>query len=247
MAEFEEAIERVVAGPEKKSRVMREKEKKIVAIHEASHALVGYLLPQADPVHKVSIVPRGSAALGYTLQLPLEDRYITTKSELEDKLSVLLAGRAGEKLILGEISTGAQNDLSQATHIVRKMITEYGMSERLGPVALHTGPDEIFLGRDLLKEKNYSEKLAYEVDKEVNRLIQEAYTRAYHILEENKEKLLKLAKELEEKEVLEEKDIERIVGKKPSSMKDIENFETETSEKIKNPVSTSSLKKENES
>ena len=175
MAELEEAIERVIAGPEKKSRVMREKEKRIVAYHEAGHALVGNLLPNADPIHKVSIIPRGSAALGYTLQLPLEDRYLTTRSELMDRLTVLLAGRASEELIFNEISTGAQNDLSQATHIVRKMITEYGMSEKLGPVALHTGTEEVFLGRDLLKERNYSEKLAYEVDKEVTRIIEEAY------------------------------------------------------------------------
>ena len=174
MAELEEAIERVIAGPEKKSRVMREKEKRIVAYHEAGHALVGNLLPNADPIHKVSIIPRGSAALGYTLQLPLEDRYLTTRSELMDRLTVLLAGRASEELIFNEISTGAQNDLSQATHIVRKMITEYGMSEKLGPVALHTGTEEVSLGRDLLKERNYSEKLAYEVDKEVTRIIEEA-------------------------------------------------------------------------
>jgi len=209
MAELEEAIERVIAGPEKKSRVMREKEKRIVAYHEAGHALVGNLLPNADPIHKVSIIPRGSAALGYTLQLPLEDRYLTTRSELMDRLTVLLAGRASEELIFNEISTGAQNDLSQATHIVRKMITEYGMSEKLGPVALHTGTEEVFLGRDLLKERNYSEKLAYEVDKEVTRIIEEAYKRAYNILKENKEKLVKLAEELERREVLEENDIKK--------------------------------------
>jgi len=214
MVELEEAIERVIAGPEKKSRVMREKEKKIVAYHESGHAVVGYLLPNADPVHKVSIIPRGSAALGYTLQLPLEDRYLTTKSELLDKLTVLLAGRASEQLIFNEVSTGAQNDLSQATHIVRKMITEYGMSEKLGPVALGTGAEEVFLGRDLLKERNYSEELAYEVDKEVSRIIEESYQRAYHILEENKDKLIKLAEELEAREVLEEADIKRILGDK---------------------------------
>jgi len=217
MAELEEAIERVIAGPEKKSRVMREKEKRIVAYHEAGHALVGNLLPNADPIHKVSIIPRGSAALGYTLQLPLEDRYLTTRSELMDRLTVLLAGRASEELIFNEISTGAQNDLSQATHIVRKMITEYGMSEKLGPVALHTGTEEVFLGRDLLKERNYSEKLAYEVDKEVTRIIEEAYKRAYNILKENREKLVKLAEELERREVLEENDIKKILGEKVTS------------------------------
>ena len=214
MNELEEAIERVIAGPEKKSRVMREKEKKIVAYHESGHALVGNLLPNADPIHKVSIVPRGSATLGYTLQLPLEDRYLATKSELVDKLTVLLAGRASERLIFDETSTGAQDDLSKATHIVRKMITEYGMSEKLGPVALHTGADEVFLGRDLLKEKNYSEELAYEVDKEISRIIEEAYQTAYRILEGNKGKLIKLAEELEARETLEEDDIKKILGQK---------------------------------
>ncbi|MBE0477753.1 ATP-dependent zinc metalloprotease FtsH [Candidatus Aerophobetes bacterium] len=214
MVEFEEAIERVIAGPEKKSRVMREKEKKIVAYHESGHTVVGNLLPETDPIHKVSIIPRGSAALGYTLQLPLEDKYLATKSELLDKLVVLLAGRASEQLIFNEISTGAQNDLSRATHIVRKMITEYGMSEKLGPVALHGESDEVFLGRDFLKEKNYSEELAYEVDKEIKRMIEAAYRKGYAILEKNKDKLVKLAEELETKEVLEEADIKRILGER---------------------------------
>ena len=214
MADLEEAIERVVAGPEKKSRVIREKEKKIIAYHESGHALVGNILPNADPVHKVSIIPRGSAALGYTLQLPLEDRYLATRSELMDKLCVLLAGRASEKLIFNEVSTGAQNDLTRATHIVRKMVCEYGMSDKLGPVALGTGAEEVFLGRDLLKERNYSEELAYEVDKEISRIVQEAYERAYRILKENKDKLVQLAEELEVKEVLEEDDIKRILGDK---------------------------------
>ncbi len=214
MLELEESIERVIAGPEKKSRVMRKKEKIIVAYHESGHALVGNYLPLADPIHKISVIPRGSNALGYTLQLPLEDRYLATKSELMDELAVLLAGRASERLALNEISTGAQNDLVRSTHIARKMVCEYGMSEKLGPITLGTGVDEVFLGRDLLKEKNYSDELAYEVDKEINRIIKEAYRRAFKILEENKSKLIQLAKELEEKEVLEKADIERILGKK---------------------------------
>lgn len=247
MAELEEAVDRVIAGPEKKSRVMREKEKKIIAFHESAHALVGNLLPNADPVHKVSIIPRGSAALGYTLQLPLEDRYITTKSELLDKLAVLLAGRAGEELIFDEISTGAQNDLSQATHIVRKMVTEYGMSEKLGPVALNTGPDQVFLGRDLMKEKSYSEELAYEVDKEVNYIIQEAYNNSRRILGENKDKLIELSNTLEEKEVLDEADIEKILGKKivPSQKEIGEDTGEESAKGTKDTVPTSSSKNEN--
>ncbi len=214
MDELEESIERVIAGPEKRSRVMRDKEKKIVAYHESGHALVGNLLPNADPIHKVSIIPRGSAALGYTLQLPIEDKYLATRSELMDKITVLLAGRASEKLIFDEVSTGAQNDLSKATHIARKMVTEYGMSEKLGPVALHGGGEEVFLGRDLLKERNYSEELAYEVDKEISNLVDEAYREAHNILEKNKNKLIELAGALEKKEVLEESDIKEILKTK---------------------------------
>ena len=214
MEEFEEAIDRVIAGPEKKSRIMREKEKKIIAYHESGHTLVGNLLPHADPIHKVSIIPRGSVALGYTLQLPLEDRYLATKSELLDKLSVLLAGRASEELIFKEASTGAQNDLEQATHIARKMICDYGMSEKLGPVALGKGNGEVFLGRDFLKEKNYSEELAFDIDKEIFCIIKKAYERALAILRKHKGKLIRLAELLEKKEILEKDDIEKILGKK---------------------------------
>lgn len=244
MAELEEAIERVVAGPEKKSRVMRAKEKKIVAYHESGHALVASLLPNADPIHKVSIIPRGSAALGYTLQLPLEDRYLATRSELLDKLTVLLAGRASEQLIFNEISTGAQNDLNRATHIVRKMVCEYGMSDKLGPVALGSGAEEVFLGRDLLKERNYSEELAYEVDKEIGRIIGECYQRAYDLLKKNKKKLIELAEELEEREVLEEEDVKRILGHKITEIEpDQEPGSSKTAGKqgAKNAVSGSSL------
>ena len=214
MVELEEAIDRVIAGPEKKSRIMREKEKKIIAYHESGHTVVGNLLPHADPIHKVSIIPRGSVALGYTLQLPLEDRYLATKSELLDKLSVLLAGRASEELIFKEVSTGAENDLEQATHVVRKMICDYGMSEKLGPVALGKGNAEVFLGRDFLKEKNYSEELAFDIDKEIHRIIQESYDRALKILREHKGKLIRLAEKLEEKEVLGEEDIKEVLGEK---------------------------------
>jgi len=251
MAELEEAIERVIAGPEKKSRVMRAKEKKIIAYHESGHALVGNFLPNADPIHKVSIIPRGSAALGYTLQLPLEDRYLATKTELLDKLAVLLAGRASEQLIFNEVSTGAQNDLIRVTHIVRKMVCEYGMSDKLGPVALGSGAEEVFLGRDLLKERNYSEELAYEVDKEIGRIIQETYKRTYQILEKNKDKLIQLAEELEEKEVLEEEDIKRILGDKATFEKK-ENSKVKVSDRagkrrVKNAVSGSALEREKRS
>ncbi|MEE9192610.1 MAG: ATP-dependent zinc metalloprotease FtsH [Candidatus Aerophobetes bacterium] len=214
MEELEESIDRVIAGPEKKSRVMMKKEKRIIAYHESGHTLVGNLLLHADPIHKVSIIPRGSVALGYTLQLPLEDRYLATRSELLDKLSVLLAGRASEELALKEVSTGAQNDLKQATTIVRKMICDYGMSEKLGPVTLGGGDSEVFLGRDFLKEKNYSEELAFDIDKEIRRIIEESHSRAFELLRENKDKLDSLARALEEKEVLDKEEIEGIIGKK---------------------------------
>jgi len=213
--ELEAAIDRVIAGPEKKSRVMQEKEKRIIAYHESGHTLVGNLLPFADPIYKVSIIPRGSAALGYTLQLPLEDRYLATKSELMDKLTVLLAGRASEELMFNEITTGAQNDLQQATSIARKMICEYGMSEKLGPVSLAEN-HEVFLGRDFLKEKSYSEELAFDIDREIRRIIRDCYKRAMKILEENKDKLIQLAEALEEKEILGREEIEKIIGKKIS-------------------------------
>jgi cell division protease FtsH len=218
MEELEESIDRVIAGPEKKSRVMRDKEKRIIACHESGHT--------ADPIHKVSIIPRGSAVLGYTLQLPLEDRYLATKSELMDKLSVLLAGRASEDLIFKEVSTGAQNDLKQATLIVRKMICDYGMSEKLGPVTLGSGDAEVFLGRDFLKEKNYSEELAFDIDKEIRRMIEECHSRALEILRENRDKLDTLARLLEEKEVLAKEEIEEIlgqniVGEKPAKLKKV--------------------------
>jgi cell division protease FtsH len=174
---------------------------------------VGNLLPLADPIHKVSIIPRGSSALGYTLQLPLEDRYLATKSELLDKLSVLLAGRASEQLIFNEISTGAQNDLQQATFIAKKMICQYGMSDKVGPVALVEN-HQVFLGRDFLKEKNYSEELSSNIDKEVRRIVEECYNKALSILKENKKKLIQLASALEEKEMLGKEEIEKIIGKK---------------------------------
>jgi len=214
MEEFEEAIDRVIAGPERRSRVMRKKEKKIIAYHESGHTLVGNYLPFADPIHKVSVIPRGSIALGYTLQLPMEDKYLATKSELIDKIIVLLAGRASEEIMFKEVSSGAQNDLQQATHLARKMICDYGMSDKLGPVTLGAGNNEVFLGRDFLKEKNYSEELAFDIDKEIHRIIQNCYDRALKILRENKDKLIKLAELLEKKEVLEKEDIEKVLGKK---------------------------------
>jgi cell division protease FtsH len=208
MAEFEASIDRVIAGPEKKSRIMNEKEKEIVAYHESGHALVAKLLPNCDPVHKVSIIPRGSAALGYTLQLPTEDRYLVSKSELMDRLSVLLAGRVAEEITFKDVTTGAQNDLERATKIARQMVTEFGMSESIGPIALGRKEHQVFLGRDIAEDKNYSDEVAFQIDKEVEKIIESAYSRAKELLVKNKTKLKKLATQLLEKETLEKEELD---------------------------------------
>jgi len=201
MLEMEDAIERVVAGPEKKSKVISDKEKKLVSFHEAGHALVSTMLPDSDPVHKVSIIPRGRAG-GYTLILPTEDRYYRTKSMLLDEIIVLLGGRVAESLVLGDISTGAQNDLERATGIARKMIMEYGMSEALGPLTLGRKTEQVFLGRDITRDRNYSEEIAYSIDKEVRKIIDECYVKAEKLLQANMEKLHLIANTLMDKETL---------------------------------------------
>ncbi len=211
MEDFEASIDRVIAGPEKKSRIMNEKEKEIVAYHESGHALVAKLLPNCDPVHKVSIIPRGSAALGYTLQLPTEDRYLVSKSELMERLSVLLAGRVAEELIFKDVTTGAQNDLERATKIARQMVTEFGMSESLGPITLGRKEHQVFLGRDIAEDRNYSDEVAYQIDKEVEKIIENAYNRAKEILVKNKRKLKKIAENLLEKETLEGEELDNLL------------------------------------
>lgn len=211
MEEFEASIDRVIAGPEKKSRIMNEKEKEIVAYHESGHALVAKLLPNCDPVHKVSIIPRGSAALGYTLQLPSEDRYLVSKAELMERLSVLLAGRVAEELIFKDITTGAQNDLERATKIARQMVTEFGMSESLGPITLGRKEHQVFLGRDIAEDRNYSDEVAFQIDKEVEKIISSAYNRARELLEKNKRKLKKIAASLLEKETLEREELDELL------------------------------------
>lgn len=211
MEEFEEAIDRVLAGPERRSRLISEKEKKIIAYHEAGHALVAKMLPGVDPVHRISIIPRGHAALGYTLQLPTEDRYLTTKTELLNKIAVLLGGRVAEKLVFGDVTTGAQNDLERATAIAREMICEYGMSERLGPLTLGKKHRQVFLGKDIVEDRNYSEEVAYAIDQEIRQLIDKCYSMAEKVILENMDKLKKLAETLLEREVLEGEDIDRIL------------------------------------
>ncbi|MGB9793273.1 MAG: ATP-dependent zinc metalloprotease FtsH, partial [Thermacetogeniaceae bacterium] len=211
MKDMEDAIERVIAGPEKKSRVMSEEEKRLVAYHEAGHAVVSSLLPHTDPVHKISIIPRGRAG-GYTLLLPTEDRNYKTKSHLLDEVTTLLGGRVSESLVLNDISTGAKNDLERATSIVRQMITEYGMSEELGPMTFgRSSEEQVFLGRDIARERNYSEAIAYAIDREARRMIEKCYQRAKEILENNMNKLHLVAKTLMEKETIERHEFEMLM------------------------------------
>ena len=202
MKEFQEAIERVIAGPERKSRIISEEEKRIIAYHEAGHALVMHLLPNCDPVHKISIIARGMA-LGYTMPLPEEDRYLHRKSKFLDELAGLLGGRAAEEIVFGDITTGAANDLEQATKLARAMVTRYGMSEKLGPMTFGEKQELVFLGKEIGEQREYSEKVAQEIDEEVRRIIQEAYQKAKEILTKNREKLDRLAQALMEKETLE--------------------------------------------
>ncbi|MBU0899293.1 ATP-dependent zinc metalloprotease FtsH [bacterium] len=219
MEEIEESIDRVVAGPERKSRLISEKEKSIVAYHESGHALVAKCIPETDPVHKISIMPRGAAALGYTLQLPTEDRYLTTKNELLDKMSVLLGGRVAEILVFNDVSTGAKNDIERTTEAAHKIVCEYGMSERLGPLTFGRKEEQIFLGRDIVKERNYSERIASVIDEETRRIVDGCYERAFKIISENRELLDKLSKALVEKEVLEAEEIEEILKKRNGEAK----------------------------
>lgn len=202
MKEFQEAIERVIAGPERKSRIISEEERRTIAYHEAGHALVMHHLPNCDPVHKISIIARGMA-LGYTMPLPEEDRYLQRKSKFLDELAGLLAGRAAEEIVFGDITTGAANDLEQATKLARAMVTRYGMSEKLGPMTFGEKQELVFLGKEIGEQREYSEKVAQEIDEEVRRLIQQAYERAKEIIRTHRDKLDRLAQALMEKETLE--------------------------------------------
>ncbi len=210
MADLEEAIERVMAGPQKKSSLMSETEKRVVAYHESGHTLVAKLLPNTDPVHKVSIVSRGHA-LGYTLQLPTEDKYLTSRSEILNRLAVLLGGRCAEELVFNEITTGAADDLSKASAYATRMVTEFGMSEKVGPLSLKKPEQEIFLGRDLGQQSAYSERTAQLIDEEVKRIVTEAQTKAKEILAKHKKILDDLASKLFDREVLNGDDIDAIL------------------------------------
>lgn len=211
--DFDEAIDRVVAGLEKKKRVMSQREKEIVAHHEAGHAIVAESVKFADPVHKISIIPRGIAALGYTQQQPTEDRYLMTRSELLDRVAVLLGGRVAEELVFGEISTGAQNDLQRATDIVRSMVTEFGMSERLGIVTYERERRPMFLPDTLSPTKAYSEAKAAEIDEEISRVFKESHERVRRILSEKRPILEALAKLLLEKEIVPGEELRRMLDK----------------------------------
>jgi cell division protease FtsH len=211
MADLEEAIDRVVAGLEKKRRLMSKKEKEIVAYHESGHAIIASLLPNADPVRRISIIPRGIAALGYTLQLPTEDRYLMTKTELLDRLAVLLGGRVAEEIIFGEISTGAHNDLQRATDIATSMVKEFGMSEKLGYVTFEKEKKPLFLPSSLVPTREYSEDTAKQIDEEVKKIVDDTYLRVKEILGAKKDKLGELARLLLEKEVVEETDLKKIL------------------------------------
>jgi len=209
MQDFEEAKDRVLMGPERKSMFISDDEKRNTAFHEAGHALVGHLLPGMDPVHKVTIIPRGRA-LGLTQHLPLEDRHTYSRSYILNLVTMMMGGRAAEELILHEITNGAGNDIKNASQLARKMVCEWGMSEKLGPISFGEN-DEVFLGRDFLKERNFSEEIAAEIDKEVRRIVEECHERARKLIVDNKDKLEKLARKLIELEVIEGTQLTKIL------------------------------------
>jgi len=216
LKELEDSIDRVIAGPEKKGRIISQKEKEIIAYHETGHALVAKMLPNADPVHKISVVARGMIG-GWTRFLPTEDRHLWSHSQFDDRLSVSLAGRAAEEIVFGEVTTGAQNDLEQSTTLARKMVTEYGMSDKLGPRTFGKREELIFLGREIHEQRNYSEKIAEEIDDEVKSLIQRAYETAKKLLTENKARLKLVAERLMIKETIEEAEFESLLQEPLSS------------------------------
>jgi cell division protease FtsH len=211
MPEFQEAVERVIAGPERKSRLITDGEKRVLAYHEAGHALVQTKLPNTDPVHKVSIVARGMS-LGYTMSLPEQDRYLHTQDKFEDDIAGMLAGRAAEELVFGDKWTGASDDLEKATKLARRMVTAYGMSPRLGPLTFGDREEMVFLGREIAEQRNYSDHVAEEIDHEVRRIVEHAYERARGILLAYRDKLDALATRLMEVETLERREFEALVA-----------------------------------
>jgi cell division protease FtsH len=209
MQEFDESVDRVIAGPERKSRKISPKEKEITAYHEAGHALVAKILPNADPVHKISIVARGMS-LGHTRQLPIEDRYLMTSAQIKDMLATFLGGYTAEKLIFSEVTTGAYDDIKRATELARRMVTDFGMSDKLGPRTFGDKQEMVFLGREISEQKDYGDKIADAIDEEVSKIIQQAYETAGKILTESRSKLKLLAEQLITKETLEGKELEAV-------------------------------------
>lgn len=228
MATVEEASTKVIAGPEKKSRVISDKERRLTAYHEAGHALVSRLLPDVDPVHMVTIIPRGRAG-GFTMNLPQEDKYYATKTEMEKEIEVLLGGRLAEKLVLGDISTGAQNDLDRATAIARNMVTHYGMSDKLGTMTYGSDDNEVFIGKDFGRTRNYSEEIAASIDKEMRRIIDVAYDNAEDLIRNNIDKLHDIASALMDRETLNSKEFEAVFNGEVLPPLNIGNKESEES------------------
>jgi cell division protease FtsH len=214
MAEFQEALERIVAGPERKSRIISDAEKAIIAYHEGGHAVVQRILPKCDPVHKVTIISRGMA-LGYTMALPSEDRYLQSKTEFEDKIAGLLGGNAAERLIFGDTTTGASNDIEKATDLARRMVTEFGMSDKLGPLSFGKRDELIFLGREIGEQRNYSDEVAKQIDEEVRAIIDHAYERAMEVLVEHRDKLTALAEKLVAEETVDGDGFEALFSDMP--------------------------------
>ena len=213
MEELFESIERVMMGPERKSRVITEREKQITAYHEAGHAIVSHFLPHTDPVQKVTIIARGRAG-GYTLKLPLEDKHMHTKQEFIEEIAVLLGGFLTEKEIYGEVTTGATSDLRRATNLARKLITDYGMSDILGPRTFGEKEDMIFLGREIHEQRDYSEKIAEQIDKEISNFINQATQLARKVIKKEKIKLKNIVEALLKKETIEKEQFDKLVGKK---------------------------------
>ncbi len=210
MQNFEEASERVMAGPQKKTRILSEFEKRVVAFHEGGHTLVGMLVPHGDPINKVTIIPRGMA-MGYTMPMPEEDRYLITKEQILDKVAMSLGGRAAEQIVFGEISTGASDDLEKSTKMVKQMITEFGMSEELGPMTYGTRQDQVFLGRDLMRQRNYSEEVASKIDQAIRHIVLQQYERAKALLLQHRITLNRIAIELIDRETLDAAQLKEIL------------------------------------
>lgn len=228
MDNIEHAIDKVIAGPEKKNRIITDEEKRIIAIHEMGHTLVGKLLPKCDPVHKVTIVSRGMA-LGLTMTLP-EDSVLTSKQEIMDRMAMMLGGRVAEEIVFGEITTGAQNDLQRTTDLARKIVMEYGMTEKFGPITFGKGNEQVFMGRDFGHERDYSEAVSAEIDSEVRKIITENYQRAKDLLNKNKIKLIKISNILIEKETLDSDEIDKLMSE-PDDINEIDLIKAATAPK----------------